>query len=57
MILLLVSIFIFTSSSVYSEGQSCENMLSLTKSYYEEIGKEYTVALRESVISQVFESL
>tara|TARA_Y100000389_G_scaffold179013_1_gene192694 strand:+ start:9134 stop:11152 length:2019 start_codon:yes stop_codon:yes gene_type:complete len=48
-ILLLSSIFIFTSSSVYSDGQSCENTLSITKSYYEEIGKEYTVVVNNDL--------
>lgn len=49
MILFLVSIFFFTSSLVYSEGESCENMLSITKSYYEEIGKEYTVVVNNDL--------
>lgn len=51
-LLLLSSIFIFTSSSVYSDGQSCENTLSITKSYYEEMGKEYTVVVNNDL--QIF---
>jgi len=49
MILLLVSIFFFTSSLEYSEDQNCKNMLSITESYYEKIGKEFTVVVNSDL--------
>jgi len=52
MILLLVSIFFFTSSLEYSEDQNCKNMLSITESYYEKMGKEFTVVVNNDL--QIF---
>lgn len=48
-IIFLASVFFITSSLEYSEDQNCKNMLSITESYYEQIGKEYTVIVNNDL--------